>query len=155
MRRLIRKISCVVNDNWVFCIRAGSITKVLDFVHVKPNTWKFDFRVEHTKHIFPVLSSFRVEIINKNRISWPNCTYKLSSVQIFHENIPGKAYLIGFWFCWDSCVDDGNVVIFFNDILHGIQGEIFFIDSEIFEISHIVYVAPDCVKWKTKRFVFR
>lgn len=59
-------------SKWLICRLISS--KIGRFVHIQPNTWKFDLVIESFQLIFPKIRSSRVKVIYKMNLSWPDLT---------------------------------------------------------------------------------
>lgn len=72
----------------------------------------------------------------------------------FNEHISEPAFIVSSAVVdLDAGVDNWNVPIFFEDLIHLIEWESFFVDGEIFIVDHVVDVRPDGVERDVVGFV--
>ena len=95
---------------------AGSVAKIVNFVHVQPQSVELQFAVEEVEHVQPVLGGVGVEVVHKYRIARPYFPHEVRSVCIPRENSSFETLLIGIANSLDSRVDDGNPLVLLPDL---------------------------------------
>lgn len=84
-----------------------------------------------------------MEEINESGGSWPHfANVRLFARSIHHVNSFPQALLIGTSAGFDSCINDGDVFVFFQNLVHSAEGEARLINCEILIVDHIIDVAP-------------
>ena len=95
-----------------------------------------------------------MEVVDKGSIPGPYNSLDLLSSEILHENIHLVPDIVGLSLPGHSSIHNGYVAILVCYFFHLVQREAIEIDSEIFEVVHVVDIAPDCVKRNIVLLVF-
>lgn len=142
---MVGNVVRVINSLFRWCW-AWAVTKIRNFIHVKPNPREFYLFVKTIKHIKPILSGIRMKIVSKNNLTCPNLPNLIISFSILNKNIsflpllPCHTFLIP-----DTWLDNRNIMIFCQNLLHLFKRESLLVNCECFKLLHVINIRPYCI----------